>query len=211
VPNWDEDSPQLRENLAQVLAEIVRSASQREIPTLEAARRWQTLMMKSLDVPDARFVGAFRGESGLETVQVRVDSNFGVDSAEVAAELTRFEEKLQRLVAELDTLLPVGHEPNVDELAAIIDLCAWAHAEWVRIHPFANGSGRTARLWANSLSMRYGVPPFVRLRPRPDGGYGQAGANAMRGDWKPTAAVFRRLLDDFLNETRPGIPNRTRP
>jgi hypothetical protein len=137
VPNWDEDSPQLRENLAQVLAEIVRSASQREIPTLEAARRWQTLMMKSLDVPDARFVGAFRGESGLETVQVRVDSNFGVDSAEVAAELTRFEEKLQRLVAELDTLLPVGHEPNVDELAAIIDLCAWAHAEWVRIHPFA--------------------------------------------------------------------------
>src|SRR4029079_16093173 len=118
VPTWDEDSPQLRENLAQVLAEIVRSASQLEIPPLEAARRWQTLMMKSWDVPDARFVGAFRGESGLETVQVRVDSNFGVDSAEVAAELTRFEEKLQRLVAELDTLLPVGHEPNVDELAA---------------------------------------------------------------------------------------------
>ncbi len=160
-----------------------------------------TLAMKSLDVPDARFVGAFRGESGLERVQVRVGSNFGVDSANVAAELTRFEAKLQTLVAELDTLLPIGQEPNVDQLAAIIDLCAWVHAEWVRIHPFANGNGRAARLWANSLAMRYGVPPFVRLRPRPDAGYGQAGTKAMQGDWNPTAAVFRRLLDDFLNET----------
>ena len=201
MPDWDEDSPQLRENLAQVFSEIVRSASQRELPTLEAARRWQTLAMKGLDVPDARFVGAFRGEAGLENVQVRVRSNFGVDSTEVAAELTRFEAKLQGLVAEMDALLPIGQEPDVDHLAAIIDLCAWVHAEWVRIHPFANGNGRTARLWANSLAMRYGLPPFVRLRPKPDAGYGQAGAQAMHGDWEPTAAVFRRLLDDFLNET----------
>jgi Fic family protein len=200
VPNWDEDSPQLRKNIAQVFSEIVHSASQRELPTLEAARRWQTLAMKDLDVPDARFVGAFRGESGLEKVQVRVGSNFGVDSAKVIAELTRFEAKLQTLVAELDTLLPVGQEPDADQLAAIIDLCAWVHAEWVRIHPFANGNGRTARFWANSLAMRYGLPPFVRLRPRPDAGYGKAGTKAMQGDWKPTATVFRRLLDDFLNE-----------
>lgn len=157
--------------------------------------------MKGLDVPDARFVGAFRGEAGLENVQVRVGSNFGVDSTKVAAELTRFEAKLQALVAEMDALLPSGQEPDVDHLAAIIDLCAWVHAEWVRIHPFANGNGRTARLWANSLAMRYGLPPFVRLRPKSDAGYGQAGAQAMHGDWEPTAAVFRRLLDDFLNET----------
>ena len=157
--------------------------------------------MGGLDVPDSsRLVGAFRGEPGIEKVQVRVGSNFGVDSTKVAEELTRFEAKLQTLVAKLDTLLPIGQEPDVDQLAAIVDLCAWVHAEWVRIHPFANGNGRTARLWANSLAMRYGVPPFVRLRPRPDAGYGEAGAKAMQGDWKPTAVVFRRLLDDFLNE-----------
>lgn len=201
MPNWDEDSPQLRKNLAQILREIVRSASPRETPTLEAVRRWQTLAMGGLDVPDSsRLVGAFRGEPGIEKVQVRVGSNFGVDSTKVAEELTRFEAKLQTLVAKLDTLLPIGQEPDVDQLAAIVDLCAWVHAEWVRIHPFANGNGRTARLWANSLAMRYGVPPFVRLRPRPDAGYGEAGAKAMQGDWKPTAVVFRRLLDDFLNE-----------
>jgi hypothetical protein len=200
VPKWDEDSPQLRENLARVLEEIIRASEQRETPTLEAARRWQTLVMKGLDVPDSRFVGALRGEPGLENVQVRVGANYGVDSANVAEELARFEAKLQTLVAELDALLPIGQEPDADQLAAIVDLCAWVHAEWVRIHPFANGNGRTARLWANSLAMRYGLPPFIRLRPRPNASYGDAGAKAMQGDWKPMAVVFRRLLDDFLDE-----------
>jgi Fic family protein len=96
----------------------------------------------------------------------------------------------------------VGDEPDPDQLSAIIDLAAWAHAEWVRIHPFANGNGRTARLWANSILMRYGLPAFIRLRPRPNTGYAAAGASAMQGDWKPTAAVFQRLLDLFLNEQR---------
>lgn len=200
MPNWDEDSTQLRENLKRVLGEIVQAAEQRETPTLEAARRWQTIVMKGLDVPDSRFVGAFRGEPGVENVQVRVGANYGVDSAKVAEELKRFEAKVQTLVAELDALLPIGQEPDADQLAAIVDLCAWSHAEWVRIHPFANGNGRTARLWANSLAMRYGLPPFIRLRPRPDAGYGDAGAKAMQGDWEPTAIAFRRLLEDFLND-----------
>lgn len=76
----------------------------------------------------------------------------------------------------------------------MIDLAAWAHAEWVRIHPLGNGNGRTARIWANALLMRYGVPPVIRLRPRPDSGYAEAGTAAMHGDWRPTAALFRRLI-----------------
>ena len=109
--------------------------------------------------------------------------------------------RLQTLVGELDALIPMGQKPDVDQLAAIVDLCAWVHTEWVRIHPFVNGNGRTARFWANSLATRYGVSLFIRLRPRPGAGYGEACASAMQGDWKPTAAVFRRLLDDFLNES----------
>jgi hypothetical protein len=46
--------------------------------------------------------------------------------------------------------------------------------------------------------MRYGLPPFIRLRPRPNSGYRAAGAKAMQGDWNPTVLVFRRLLDAFL-------------
>lgn len=201
MPDWDEDSPQLRRNLTLVLEEIVRAAGQRQTPTLEAARRWQILVMAGLDVPDSRFIGAYRGEPGLETVQVKVGRNYATSSASVAEELGRFEAKLQTLVAELDALLPSGRDPGPDDLAAVVDLCAWVHAQWVRIHPFANANGRTARFWANSLAVRYGLPPFIRLRPRPgNAAYGEAGAKAMQGDWEPTVVVFRRLLDDFLNE-----------
>jgi len=200
VPESDKDSPRLRANLGQVLKEIVVAAGLRGIPTLEAARQWQSRMMEGLDVPDLRYVGAFRGEPGLERTQVRVGASYGADSADVSEELARFETKLQALVAELDALLTLGQELDADQLAAVIDLCAWVHAEWVRIHPFANGNGRTARLWANSLAVRYGLPPFIRLRPRPNAGYGDSGAKAMQGDWKPTAVVFRRLLSDFLAE-----------
>jgi hypothetical protein len=201
VADWDEDSPQLRANLAEVLQNIIRAAKDRENPTLEAARNWQTLVMRGLDVPDTRYVGAFRGEPGLEKVLVSVGVNWGVNPADVSRELAAFQEMLQTLVAELDKQVPVGSEPDADQLAAIIDLAAWAHAEWVRIHPFANGNGRTARLWGNSIAMRYGLPPFIRLRPRPDDGYGSAGAKAMQGDWEPTAVVFRQLLQDFLRGT----------
>src|SRR5205823_10975905 len=128
-------------------------------------------------------------------VQVRVGANYAVDAARVAEELTRFEQKLQTIVVQMDVLLSSGQEPDTDQVAAVVDLCAWAHAEWVRIHPFANGNGRTARLWANSLAMRYGLPPYVRLRPRPDHSYAAAAATAMQDDWRPTAIVFRRLLN----------------
>lgn len=200
MPNWDEDSPELRRNLSKVLDEIVRSAQRREFPTLASAKRWQSLLMKNLTVPNARFVGAFRGEPGLEKIQVRVGVHYGADAAEVAEELAEFERKLDALLRGLDTMLPAGQETDADQLAAIVDLCAWVHAEWVRIHPFANGNGRTARLWANFIAMRYGLPPFIRLRPRPNFGYGEAGAKAMQGHWEPTAVVFRRLLDAFLDE-----------
>ncbi len=200
MPDWDEDSPQLRQNLTQVLSEIALAAQRREYPTVASAKRWQSFVMRDLTVPDSRFVGAFRGEPGLERVRVRVGTQFGVDAADVTLELEHFERKLHSLVAELDSMVPAGQEPDADQLAAIVDLCAWVHAEWVRIHPFANGNGRTARLWANCLAMRYGLPPFIRLRPRPNSAYAAAGAKAMQGDWKPTAGVFRRLLDDFLAE-----------
>jgi Fic family protein len=104
-------------------------------------------------------------------------------------------------VTRLDALIPVGTEPDADKLSAVIDLCAWAHSVWVRIHPFLNGNGRTARLWANSLGMRYGLPPFVSLRPRPNSGYEAAAESAMHGKWQPTSTVFRRMLTAVLRRS----------
>lgn len=83
-----------------------------------------------------------------------------------------------------------------DALAALITLCAESHGEWVRIHPFANGNGRTALLWANWCAVRYCLPPFVRLKPRPDGArYADAAAQSMQGNHEPMAHFFADLLN----------------
>ena len=110
-----------------------------------------------------------------------------------------FERQLQAKVLLLDQALRPGVLPNAVTLQAVIELCAWAHAEWVRIHPFANGNGRTARLLANGLALRYGLPAFVRLRPRPAANeYARTSEQAMRGNWKPTVRVFHVLLNQSL-------------
>jgi hypothetical protein len=202
VTDWDKDSPRLRQNLQTVLGQIVQESDQRTTPSLDLARNWQILIMKGLDPGNSNeyYIGRFRGEPELEYVQVRIYDQWGVDSELVVVELEKFEAKLKELVGELDVLVPLDKIPDDDQKQAVLDVCAWAHAEWVRIHPFANGNGRTARLWANFIATRYRVPPFVRLRPRPATGYGSAGAKAMQGDWKPTAAVFRQLLADYEND-----------
>ena len=194
MADWDANSPRLTENLVGVLRRARAAAFRRDAPSLKDARVWHRDMMAGLRVPHPSHVGRFRGEAGLETCRVRVGVYKGVAPDDVAGALARFEQTLQSAVAALDERYPSGQELDADGLAAIIDLCAWAHAEWIRIHPFANGNGRTARIWANVLLMRYGLPPVMRLRPRPNGGYGGAGAAAMTGDWRPTAAVIRRML-----------------
>jgi Fic/DOC family len=200
VPDWEEDSRRLNDNLVAALELVAYAAERREIPTLIAARNWHKRINRGLIVPRARFVSAFRGEPGLERIHARVGSRYGAKPANVAKELNEFEAKLQAIVSELDTSLPLPVRRNQDHLGAVVDVCAWSHSEWVRIHPFVNGNGRTARLWANSIAMRYGLPPFLSLRPRPGARYAAASARAMHGDWTLAAVVFRELLDDFLGK-----------
>jgi hypothetical protein len=203
MADWDSDSPQLHDNLAQLLRRIRQDARRRDSPTAEDARRWQSEVMRNLRVPDPKFVGAFRGEAGLEDIQVCIAGRFGVAAPEVANELAHFEQVLQQVIRRLDEWIPRDAELDTDQLAAIVEVCAWAHAEWVRIHPFANGNGRTARLWVNSIASRYGLPPFLRLRPRPVGSYGIASERAMLGDRAPTVALFHELLATFAVDAGP--------
>ena len=163
--------------------------------------------MRHLDVPDPRYVGALRGEPGLERVQVRVNGRYGIAARDVGHALADFERTLQPIIERLDQHIPAGIDPNADQTAAVLEVCAWVHAEWIRIHPFTNGNGRTARLWVNGIVMRYNLPPFLRLRPRPDLDYGAAGAEAMLGHWEPTIAVLRQALEQFrLELSDDGVP-----
>ena len=74
-------------------------------------------------------------------------------------------------------------------LQLYVALAAAVHGEWIRIHPFANGNGRTARLWTHWLAARYDLPPLVRVKPRPnDRLYRDAAAASMTGDHRPMRA-----------------------
>ena len=90
-PEWDADSPELRDHIVRVLESIERHAVKREPPTLDDARRWQSGLMRGLEVGDPQYVGAYRGEAGLEHVQVHVDWVFGVAAPEVGVALVDWE------------------------------------------------------------------------------------------------------------------------
>ena len=197
MADWDEASPQLYRNLVAVFGFARDDARRRKTPSLEMARAWQKQIMRDLTIPHPSYLGCFRGEADLEHCEVLVGHLPGAEAARVADELAAFELKLQVAIAELDDAIPKA-VTSTDQLSAVIEVCAWAHAEWVRIHPFANGNGRTARLWANFIAMRYDLPPFVALRPRPRDDYSKASAAAMDGDWKPTEQVFLALLRQAL-------------
>lgn len=199
MPNWDEDSPELRENLRAVLQDIRDTARQRQPLTLKVIRGWHTDTMRGLASPDKKRIGQFRGEPGLEKLEVSIGSHPGTRADQVATELEDFSLRLSRIVSRLDDVISSEAELTADQLEAVLSACAWAHSEWVRIHPFANGNGRTARLLANAIALRYGLPPFVRLRPRPNCGYGSAAAVSMRGDHRPLTIVFHRMLKACLS------------
>ncbi len=198
MADWDDDTPRLRSNLAKVFGKVRDEAIRREPLTIEVARGWQLDIMQGLVAPEPQLVGRFRGGTGLENYNVKVGDLPGVRASDVSAELAEFDRKVRLAIAELDQLIRPAQELTGDDLAAILTLSAWAHSEWIRIHPFANGNGRTARLWVNSIAMRYGLPPFLRLRPRPGGGYDRAAAAAMQGDWRPTITLFRRIYIESL-------------
>jgi Fic family protein len=198
--DWDEDGPESEANIQEALR-VVRANALARIPlTLSLARKWHELMMQGLAVPNSSMVANFRGEAGLENCNVIVGRFPGVKASRVRADLQSFEKELGAKMVRLDGAIAAGASPTARQIADVVGLCAWAHAEWVRIHPFANGNGRTARLWANFLARRYGLPFFVRLRPRPEHGYEAAGDAAMRGDWMPTRIAFMSMLAEFLAE-----------
>jgi fido (protein-threonine AMPylation protein) len=201
MADWDADSAELEQNLRRVLKKIRNDARRRVGLSIETARQWHAEILRGLAVPEPRYVGRFRGEPGLEKVQVHVAGRFGVAARDVTTALAEFERALQPVIDRLDVLIRRGTDPSADQLAAVLEVCAWVHGAWIRIHPFANGNGRTARFWVNSIAMRYNLPPFLRLRPRPDAGYGDAGAEAMRGNWQPMIVVLRHLLEDFLRSS----------
>ena len=175
-------------------------------------RRWHSTVYAGCTVPAPEYVGRFRGEAHPNLVDYDVGvgpalpdglpDRVGVWAADVGDALDQYFDALRRALTTLDLVVPPGGRPAaVDVLHEVIAVAATVHGEWVRIHPFVNGNGRTARLLVAHISLRYGLPVFVTLKPRPhDIAYARVSRQSMgrppdfTGDHTEAIAVFTHLL-----------------
>lgn len=202
---WNEDPPGCEDliatNVATTLRDMARSARARQTPTVAMAQEWHRRLHRNIALPVPYYAGEIRDSDArfpeLAGYEVQVGGLAGVPSGTVPDELEALQRTTQSAVALLDDAIPVGGEPaDNGQLLSTITLCAVLHGEWVRIHPFANGNGRTARLWANWTALRYGLPPFVRVKPRPAGdAYALASYASMRREHQVMTGVMLQMLD----------------
>lgn len=207
---WDDDPPSafplIAQNVAALAQTIQSQATARVVPTLILAADWHRTIYHGVPLPVPYYAGEVRDSDSsfpeLIGYDVVVGGLPGVSHTDVPAALATFESAMQALCDRFDATIAAGSSPSSPiNLAGVVRFAAFAHGEWVRIHPFANGNGRTARCWANFVALRYGLPAFATIRPRPANLlYGQAARASMLGNHAPTEALFAALL----NATLPG-------
>ena len=91
-----------------------------------------------------------------------------------------------------------------------IELAAYVHHELVRIHPFVDGNGRTARLLMNLILMRGGYPPIV-IAKKERKKYFESLEKAHFGNFRDffnfIARAAERSLNLYLNALTPATKN----
>ncbi len=203
---WDEDNPQVRnrimDNLAVLLPDVVASGRRRDPPAVDLAKDWHRRMLHCIALAEPGVAGGFRGSgprgSQLSTYPVTVGGVGGVRPGQVRSQMSIFGRRLSEKVAVLDPLIPEKTPPDPRE-GQVLELCAWAHGEVIRVHPFADGNGRMARAWVVWLAARYGLPAFLDLRPRPSDptGYGSAARASMTGRHRLMEIALTNMLASY--------------
>ena len=102
--------------------------------------------------------------------------------------------EMYRQVKEFYADLPYKAEMNAIELAA------WTHAEFVKIHPFVDGNGRTSRMIMTDQLMTAGFLPVSIAKENRLPYFEALEAYAVGGDLKPFAEMIASLEEQRLEE-----------
>lgn len=81
-----------------------------------------------------------------------------------------------------------------------IEFAAWTHAEFVKIHPFVDGNGRTSRMLMNYQLMFNGFLPVSIAKEDRLAYFEALEAYAVGGDLKPFADMIAELEEKRLDE-----------
>lgn len=90
--------------------------------------------------------------------------------------------------------------PRQREKLNAIEWAAWTHAEFVRIHPFPDGNGRTARMLMNLQLLTEGFQPISIAKEERLAYYEALEAYAVRGELAPFAEMVAALEEARLDE-----------
>jgi fido (protein-threonine AMPylation protein) len=205
---WNDDpagsETQIAANISAVGKQIYANASRRASPSVATAQDWHRALYAGVPLPVPYYAGEIRDSDRrfpeLIDYEVQVGRLRGVPAAQVPTELEVLQIRARSAVVGPDDAIPVGRPPATPlELRSVLLLAANLHGEWVRIHPFANGNGRIARLWVLWVAARYSLPPFIRLKPRPAGlPYAAAALASMSGQHALMATVLGQMLSEHL-------------
>jgi fido (protein-threonine AMPylation protein) len=225
-PAWNDDWPGDLARIQQNAAALIRSIAHKAhdwsvVAGADEVLDWHIRLYQGCRVPVAGYVGHFRGDPAVKELvgyevgvgRLQPDGlpeKVGVYSKDLAVQIPTLIAQIQAGIRQLDSALEPGLRPVTSEaVEAVVLLAARVHGEWVRLHPFANGNGRTARVWANFVALRYSLPAFVSVKPRPaDAAYRRAGQASMGrppyfiGDNGPVTALFARMLAESLASRR---------
>lgn len=80
-----------------------------------------------------------------------------------------------------------------------LDCLTFAHYEFVRIHPFNNGNGRTGRMVMNLVALKFGYKPLELYHREGDSRkiYIDSMKSADKGNFQPLADLIRKEMFAF--------------
>lgn len=203
------DIERILRNAQVVMLRAALHARERNTAMISLAQQWHRMLFDGCTLPVAYYAGTVHNSDAqypeLVDYEVRVGARLGVLARDVPKEVEAFEERMQAAVVAIDAQVPRGVAPYTPGiLGSTFLLAATAHGEWVRIQPFANGSGCIGRVWGNWVLIRYGLPGVVQLKLRPVGdAYAQAVLHSMSGNHQAMIGVFSIAIQHRLAT---GVP-----
>lgn len=203
-PNLPANQVAIERNYVNLREAVVRDALDGVRPTVAQVRDWHRRSLRGVRLAEPDVAGGFRGEgpasSQLSTTMAMIGAHVGAAPADVTSMVAAAFQRLNADLDGLDTRRAAG-EGVTEMYVDILRAAARIHGAWVRIHPFVDHNGSTARLLCLSVGLRYGVPFKLPGKPRTtllvDGllaDYETAADNQMLGDDGLMVRVLHQLV-----------------
>ncbi len=202
-PPWGEhaaDTPVINRNIAAIDARIQASKGHRDEFSLDLVRAWHREMHQGCcHVPVPAYVGNFRGTAHpyLRVYQNRFGPHVSLPAADVPTAVARVQADVKVLLERHDQAITDERAATPSRLNNVVEDIVGPYVDWIRIHPLADGNGRTARLLVNWVFARYWQPLLFPGRP-PIGHDALVAATSpalvMPQNYRPIRNHFRKRL-----------------